>query len=143
MGWWSATIMGGDTPLDYLAVLGKAVGVEFDYDHENTFHGWPFTREALESHLEEVKKSLGKNKYHIYGQVVGATFLWAGAEMPEELKNRVIKDAEADEWAAEGDSERKKYINAFIQAVKSSEPGKRVDVQDEGLFERVGKCLGG
>jgi hypothetical protein len=135
--------MGGDSPLDFLYPLAEAVGVECDFDtDEETFHGFPFTRELLEGSLKEIYKSLREHKDCIYGQVVGATFLWAGAEMPEELKSRVIADAEKDEWAASGDEERKRYIHDFIEAVENHEPGQRVELSTEGLFERMAKVLG-
>ena len=143
MGWWSKTIMGGDSPLDYLAVLGRAVGIEFDIDTDDeNFHGYRFTPEAMESRMDEIKESLRKHKDPIYGQVVGAAFLWAGAEMPEELKSRVIGDAEKDEWAAEGDEERQGYIDDLAQKVANHKPGERVELAYEGLFDKFAQVMG-
>jgi hypothetical protein len=144
MGWWSATIMGGDSPLDYLGNLAEVCYVNFDVEtDEETFHCFRFTRESLEKHTKEIYKSLRECKSPIYGQVVGAAFLWTGAEMEEALKSRVIGDAQKDEWAAEGDEERKKHIDKFIEEVENHTPGKRVDIDDEGLLENIAKALGG
>ena len=141
--------MGGDSPLDYLSDLAEAVGLKFDREcsgeeyREKTFHGFHFTREILESNMDAVKKSLRKNKGHVYGQVVGATFLWAGAEMPEELKSRVIEDANKDEWAAEGDAERRHHIRDFIEKIENHKAGERMQIAEEGLFQKFAEAMGG
>lgn len=128
MSWWSEAIMGGDSPLDCLDDLAEVCGVEFDPESDEGFHCHLFTRAKLEASMDKIKKSLRKSTDPIYGQVVGATFLWAGAEMPEELKTRVTDDAKKDTWAAEGDVERKRYIDEFIEKVENHKPGERVEI---------------
>ena len=137
--------MGGDSPLDYLGDLAEVCAVGHDFEADNTFHGYRFTREKLERAYERkaIQKSLRENEDPIYGQVVGATFLWAGAEMPEELKSRVVSDAKKDEWAAEGDNERRKFINDFIDKVEEHKGGKQVELADEGLFDKIAEAMGG
>jgi hypothetical protein len=152
MGSWSETIMGGDTPLDYLAVLGEAVGAVFDYDDESTpeFHGWHITREMLEvddiqAKLRDAHASVGND--YIFGQVVGAVFLWAGARMSDEIKLgvKVCAEHELNQIEKTGwtDPERRAgFLRDLIEKVEEHKTGERVELADEGLFENMAKMFG-
>jgi hypothetical protein len=143
-GWWSKTILGGDTPLDYLGNIAHVLGVPCTYDDKRfegaeEFHCYMFTREQLES-PDATKKLLAlykKTGYQreIMGQVIGTVYLWTGAKMPKKIKDLVIASAKADEWARE-DAEREDRIYDLIKAVKAHKPGQRVELREEGLFQK-------
>ena len=151
MGWWSEYIMGGDTPLDDLGILSRVCGVDYDMDekheYDDTFHGYPLTRAALEKHrgelVEEVQKS-GDWSKPVMGQVLGAMFLWAGAELTDDMKDLVVSCAESDEWMSEEiqqygseGGDRTEVIRAFIAKVRDHKPGVRVTLDDVGLLQRL------
>lgn len=149
MGWWSTTILGGDTPLDYLGNIAHVLGVPCTYDDPkrypkdvDAFHCYLFTQERLES-PDATKKLIAlyqRTGYlqEIMGQVIGTVYLWTGAKMPEKIKKLVLASAKADEWARE-DEERADHIYAFTKAVKMHKRGQRVELSEEGLFERMQK----
>lgn len=143
MGWWSAAIMGGDSPLDYfggicaLAVPGKYRGGNPEV----------LTRKALNEALPAIRGWLAKKNQSypadmsVSLQALGVTIMERGADMPDDLRAEIIAAADADEWAREDGtrSERGQNIAAFIEKVKAYKPGKRVDCKrEEGLLSRGG-----
>jgi len=156
MGWWSATILGGDSPLDTLGDIGRIIGNDYDYDDDSKsiFGGHGFTRENVEGNLsrivEEFEKQLKKHveKYpdleenqSIEYQVLGAICLHVGAKIPAKLKKRMVLAAEQDEWLNEEGhgSERWTYIKDFIDKVKAHKPGQKTELAYEGLFDKFAK----
>jgi len=147
MGCWSATVMGGDSALDYAGNIAKIFGLECDYEDEGcaSFHGYHFTREMLEK--RGVRKKLREAHERVrndavFGQVVGAIYLWAGARMTKGIRDGVIKCAMADGWAKE-DEERRMYIDQLIGLVDMYwEGGERIELKEEGLFRKFAEMFG-
>jgi ABC-type nitrate/sulfonate/bicarbonate transport system substrate-binding protein len=148
-GWWSKTIMGGDTPLDLLAVVAEVVGAKFDCDapDERNFHCWDmrasqFEAPGVTNRMVAAYTALKQRdswNAPILGQVIGATYLWTGARIPAAIAGIVLEAARADQWANEGDQERQKYIGELMGAIQQHKPGQRVDLEEEGLFTKMAK----
>jgi len=148
MGWWSATILGGDEPLDDLGNIADALGVKFDYDDEYgpDFHGYHFTRKVVEAGSPKLVALLKRRMDDsVFMQVWGAVCLWTGAKMTAKERDAVIAAAKADEWMREEGtgSERGGFIDEFIAAVRENwKGGKTTTLKDQGLFDRIAEVLG-
>lgn len=159
MGWWSATVMGGDTPLDEQAGICRVAGVPWGPDtldnwepaHEfegGDLHLWLVRREHIEENLGAIVEHLEglSNAYcnqRIAVQVFGAMVLWTGAAIPDELRERIIRSAEDDEWAAEGDVERVRHMADFIAALRNHKSGVRHELTEDGLMSQLDKLVTG
>lgn len=147
MGWWSDTIMGGDSPLDFLAVIGEVVGAKFDYEDERTpnFHGYHFTRGQLERRgvaAQLIRKAPNWERT-VYFQTIGAVYLWAGAKMTAALRGEVIRGAKQDEWMKEEGSmsSRGRHVQTLIRLVeKHWKGGVQVELKDEGLMQKFAEA---
>jgi 8-oxo-dGTP diphosphatase len=137
MGWWSEAIMGGDTPLDWEADISDFVGGHFDPDE-----GHIFTREQLEAKLSEMVAYIeGGNEPDIGLQVLGVLIMRAGADLPDDIKARIVKAAEDDEWAAEDDRKRKAHIRDLIEKVEAYKPGTMVAIPAPSLLTQMEEDL--
>ena len=154
MGWWSATIMGGDSPLDFQGALESKLGIEPNYSETKTPESHKKKLyEAIENHEEMIDSILNKwgcgepeedfykNEKSIGFQVLAVLMMECGAEIKPELKTKMLFWIEKDEWANE-DTERLGYIDNLQDMVRAYE-GEPVKVKNEGLFEVFAKKLGG
>lgn len=137
MGWWSTTIMGGDTPLDYQSDLTDIISGGY-------LTGNDITAAQLEN-MDEVFvngkiESLVKNKddRSIMYQVLMVMAMRVGAKLSSKLKLLAISNIRNDEWQFE-DSERKEVIDNLIQTLNQYDGSIRVKVKSEGLFEVFNK----
>lgn len=148
MGWWSATIMGGDTPLDIEAGLLETAGLSvFDYQEE----GDELYRSKIESSINdmiyyienEVSKWGDPDYINIGYQVLGVMIMSSGAKILPGLQKRIITAADDDEWASEGNNERATYIHNFKTAIEQYDTngGTSVIVDEEGLFDKISEGL--
>ena len=146
MGWWSSTIMGGDTPLDLEGYLSSHVLRD------------SITRKSLNANIEKVTQFVKDpsrfcqwavfEDADIARQVIGYHILKTGAEMPDEVRalirkaNKKLMGKKALKMWKVPD-ERLEYIQAFDHAVKHYDGKMPVDVENEGLleaFERYVEC---
>ena len=137
MGWWSTTIMGGDTPLDYQGELTDIISGGY-------LTGNDITAAQLEN-MDEVFvngkiESLVKYKdcRSIMYQVLMVMAMRVGAKISSKLKLLAISNIRNDEWQFE-DSERKEVIDNLIQTLNQYDGSIRVKVKSEGLFEVFAK----
>jgi len=137
MGWWSTTIMGGDTPLDYQSDLTDIISGGY-------LTGNDITAAQLEN-MDEVFvngkiESLVKNKddRSIMYQVLMVMAMRVGAKLSSKLKLLAISNIRNDEWQFE-DSERKEVIDNLIQTLNQYDGSIRVKVKSGGLFEVFAK----
>ena len=129
MGWWSATIMGGDTPLDYKSFIEEATG--------------GLDKEALNSNIDAAVSMIEADKYdsHIGFQALGVLIMKVGADMSEELKAKIMDnsfDPELENW--DDPKERKYYLDKFKDQI-SKYDGTPQEVEAEGLFEKIFKGI--
>jgi hypothetical protein len=147
MGWWSATVLGGDTPLDYLGELAEDV-FESPRDLEakgDCYYGHHYTREILESKLDKAVKHLENDTYsesYVGFQVLGAMLLEVGADIPNDVREKIIDAAEKDEWAKSGDEERIFFMQDLIDKIRAHKPGQQTELANESLFEAWERAVG-
>lgn len=139
MGWWSATVLGGDAPLDHLNEIVERIGGRFDADAEGDDHCNVYTREQLEENFTAAVEYCNGVSWdrNVAWQVLGHMVLRTGADLPEEARATMIEAAENDEWASEGDSDRVRHMTDLIRALEAHQPGRQTYMKSEGLFEVV------
>lgn len=152
MGWWSASILGGDTPLDMIWTFED----HFNLDRGSLYplDNWPErTRNTVRKSIEKdhngfwqavfkAKDMAGCEGREIAVQVGAVIWLNSGADMSMAVKKIFIKAAKEDKWANEGDEfdnqERKRVMADLINIIRSY-TGVPILVESEGLFEVIAK----
>ena len=137
MGWWSTTIMGGDTPLDYQGDLTDIISGGYLTRNDITAAQFENMDEVfVNGKIESLVKS--KDDKSIMYQVLMVMAMRVGAKLSSKLKLLAISNIRNDEWQFE-DSERKQAIDNLIQTLNQYDGSVRVDVKSEGLFEVFNK----
>jgi hypothetical protein len=135
MGWWSATILGGDTPLDLVFDIEDIVGIDRDGDRQE------ITKKHLDDHQAEltawaVDPKHGGDTDEIARQVLAFHILKTGAHLSPVVRELAMEACLADEWFREGEADRVKHIMALHDAVKNyNVTGGPVPLTEEGLFD--------
>jgi hypothetical protein len=125
MGWWGTKVMSGDSPLDYEGDFAKMMGLEFQMSGKQSYI---FTRPLVEKHLKEMVAKAEKDKYDgktVGLHVIGVIALRVGAKLPKNIKDKILKACDDDEWMREDgtSSERGASILRFRKAVEDHKPG--------------------
>ena len=137
MGWWSTTIMGGDTPLDYQGELTNIISGGYLTNNDITAAQFENMDEVfVNGKIESLVKY--KNDRIIMYQVLMVMAMRVGAKISSRLKILAISNIRNDEWQFE-DSERKQAIDNLIQTLNQYDGSVRVAVKSEGLFEVFNK----
>lgn len=142
MGWWSATIMGGDEPWDQEANVLDLIGLPVDDDDQPHWEDTPErTRLALEAvpmdawqAFFEKKDALGK---HVAHQVVVVMHMAVGARLPEFLAQAAIQCSQEEDtqtWRDPG--KRRFYLDKFIEQIRRYD-GTPTQIEQEGLLEVI------
>lgn len=142
MGWWSATIMGGDTPLDFKGKFHDILGLKYEGGKSK------FTKKNMEAGVNKIVSHLmTKSNSHWYCdernigfQVLAVQMMECGARMSDELKVQIIQACHDDRWASK-EEDRKKYVTDLHNAVLNYS-GKKTKVTSEHLFEVFAKKSG-
>ena len=145
MGWWSKTIMGGDTPLDFKSEFFDLAKVDQFNDKR------PKVKKAFEESQDKFIKGIdtilnrwgcGKpdsdyynDKKSIAFQVLAVQMMTHGCVIKEELKALMFEWIPKDEWATE-DSERKEKIDELVEILMGYADSP-VDIKSEGLFDKM------
>lgn len=159
MGWWSATIMGGDRPLDIISdfediilkankkelkKLWKEQRLQEDFNDEDTTQ---FNNTHLDKALPELIKhinTLENDEYYddhaIGGEVLGVIIMEYQAKMSTKTRNLILKCCDEDEWA-KNNPERKQYVDDLRQKITAYDGKESVFVEQEGLFDAITKKL--
>lgn len=126
MGWWSTTVMGGDTPMDYMCDLEEVGGKNPQKNIKKVI-----------AHAKKVAKSDDADSDYvgIMRQVLGVFMIERGIKMSDDIREFILKGIESDDWATT-DKERKAHMDAFYKQVKNFK-GKAATVPYEGLFEKM------
>lgn len=138
MGWWSATVMGGDTPCDYIYDLEQAAMINMDDEPSLRI-----MREAINLHLKEVFDAAKNLDDPIAAQVLGVFIITNGAKMTEEIREFIIQGCNSDEWAKE-DAERRKFVSHFRRQIRrypSKGSVRGYTVAYEGLFQKMAEHI--
>jgi hypothetical protein len=157
MGWWSAAVMGGDTPADFEGKFLDIIGFGGSFFDRFGGEELPEAREVISKKFNA--KTVGKierwidredpqyfGSFHddrnIAYQVLGVMIMRYGVAMDAELKKRIIQAAKDDDWSKE-DGERKAIMKSFIADLKKYDNKTPTELteQDQGLFGAIGKAL--
>lgn len=150
MGWWSASILGGDTPLDFLGDFADIVGVGNRDDEDeglSELYGYNFSKEILNDStnlskmLSYADKRRGSEYQSIAYQVLAVILMATGANISQTLKNKISSHSKKDEWYLSKDPERVAYIEQLIGSVELYKNGLPIILQSEGLFEKISQHL--
>ncbi|MGZ8856203.1 MAG: hypothetical protein ACXW0J_03150 [Nitrososphaeraceae archaeon] len=145
MGWWSCTVMGGDTPADIGCVIESDIlGLnQEDEDEEDSSINEIDLKPILASKLSYMASSECDNMMKEFGdlmiahQVLGYYVLTIGADPNNKDVKTILKHAKkaaaADRWA-QRDPERKQHMDKFIKAINEFN-GEPVEIEDESLME--------
>ena len=149
MGWWSCEVLGGDQPLDELANIGDAMGVEFNYEKESGLgsylNSYFFTKKIVEKHLDALvaKANVSEWDGQISLQVLGVVAMAVGATIAESKLEKILEAVEMDVWAKEQDdcegedgTDRREKMNEFTKQLKAYN-GESVAVKSKGLLETI------
>lgn len=147
MGWWSATILGGDTPLDYLGDFASELNLSDTENGIPELYGYEFSKEILNkkenlNKLVRYADSIKDVEYRsIAYQVLGVILMGTGSKISGTLKEKIISYAKKDEWYQNKTPDRVKYIENFIDCVRTYKDGNPVLVKQEGLFETIAEKI--
>lgn len=150
MGWWSACILGGDTPYDAHGwiwnIALKASNSELDYssiclsDKIDPFsHDSDFLRKILdESAIQQIVKQISEHAYDVcvYSQVLALMIIESGAPMSEDVREFLLTNSRRDAWAKE-DEERAAYVNDLCGRIENYKSGEIQKIPSVGLFESM------
>lgn len=152
MGWWSTTVMGGDSPLDAEGDLYDIIfegskyqdGCErMDAEDEGELTKEAISKALLERLPELLERVRGPAlDLDIHRQVLGVMILKYGVpitDLTSEAIELAIDGAKCDEWAHE-DEERAAHMEAFILQLNEYD-GNLTEVKHEGLFEKLAEKL--
>ena len=143
MGWWSATILGGDTPLDYLGDFASQLKLSDTENGLGDLYGYEFSQEILNkkenlNKLVRYADSIKDEDYRsIAYQVLGVILMSTGSKISGTLKEKIIDYAKKDEWYQNKTPDRVFFIEDFINCVRNYKDGIPVFVKKEGLFEKI------
>lgn len=144
MGWWSKTIMGGDTPLDFKSDFFDKIGVDQFNDSKKVIKkAFVKGQDYFIEGVDEVLNSWGcgkpgedyyKDKKSIGFQVLAVIMMEHGIKINPEIKTLMLEWIPKDEWAKE-DSERNGYIENLIDSLEAYDGSSPVHTTSKGLLE--------
>jgi hypothetical protein len=140
MGWWSTSIMGGDSPLDWEDEIYALSGVEKWQEDSDKMAKIP--KGKLEANLPKIIKVIEREsgwEKQIAYQVLGVMLMRSGCEIKETLKANIVSAAHLDDWAQE-DTGRRKDCEDFANKIKAY-IGKPTEVKSKGLFEVFAEAI--
>jgi len=136
MGWWSESIMGGDSPLDSLGFIADEINVKFMYDEtddEKDFLLYNFSRKVIEKNLNKIIKYIEKRTYlqNISYQVLGVLILYYGVKVSKKIRDKIIDEALIDEWLVGNmnNEDRKLAIYELRDALLNHKAGIRTELK--------------
>jgi len=147
MGWWSESIMGGDTPLDFKGEFEDRFGsldeAFNEYRAEDGQPPIPYRLPESPEVIEFLKIGEKWGDQHILQQVTGFLLMERGAPMSEELRALVIQGIDEENPTEDGWSNgeaREKVLHEFKAAVLAyPAAGAKVELPHQpGLFEVIG-----
>ena len=121
MGWWSEGIMGGDTPLDAVGELEKAIGWDygkdgFIYEAENAeAAGKKMSTKTGREKVERLLRQMKDGRDMENGSVLAVVevLMHVGFKITREIEEIARDAAEKDEWANESEDQHYAGPNAM------------------------------
>jgi len=145
MGWWSKTIMGGDTPLDFKSEFFDLAGVDqFNDKRSKVKKAFDESQDKFIKGIDKVLKrwgcgKIGSEYYNdqksIGFQVLAVQMMTHGCVIKEELKDLMLKWIVKDVWASQ-DPEREQRIKELEEALKNYN-SKPTSIKSESLLQKM------
>jgi len=145
MGWWSKTIMGGDTPLDFKSEFFDLAGVDqFNDKRSKVKKAFEESQDKFIKGIDKVLKrwGCGKTGSEYYNdqksigfQVLAVQMMVHGCVIKEELKDLMLKWIVKDVWASQ-DPEREQRIKELEEALKNYN-NKPTSIKSESLLQKM------
>jgi len=145
MGWWSKTIMGGDTPLDFKSEFFDLAGVDqFNDKRPKVKKAFEESQDKFIKGIDKVLKrwgcgKIGSEYYNdqksIGFQVLAVQMMTHGCVIKEELKGLMLEWIVKDVWASQ-DPEREQRIKELVETLKNYN-NKPTSIKSEGLLEKM------
>lgn len=138
MGTWSATVMGGDTPLDIESMIYEACGITMFPEEEDEDEEYPkneIPKEILCAKQTELLE-IATNEDEDGPMVLAVIMMRVGASITKPNKALMIQCAKDDDWATR-DEERKGYMDKFIATLEKYDGVTPTDIDNEGLFDKL------
>lgn len=157
MGWWSANVMGGDTPYDLRGAFEEKLGFASSFfdrmqDSGLTKKGMKMMRDRYNERLADIidwiekkwSKMTHVDDVNIAYQVLAVQMMEVGADMPDWLRGRCIEAAIGDEWSKQqleegGKTDRFDAMISLIDDILSYVDGKPTELSspDMGLMGTI------
>ena len=147
MGWWSATIMGGDAPWDAEGDILELIGAPQD---EDEYFSWEENHQIVKPLLEKMtleqwnaffKQSGSPDYADVCRQVAVVLHMGVGAKLPTELAEQAIVASSPEEISGwRNPHEREFYLNSFIESIRNYN-GQPTEIASETLFEKIDEKL--
>lgn len=129
MGWWSAGIMGGDTPCDLEIEFYSLVGLEYEPTKEQIVEKFSNGQERFIGQIEDILTKewgikTGDKEYYedhksIAFQVLAVILLDNGVAIDDKVRELMLEWIPKDEWA-QTDHKRKEIVDNLLEKVKNS-----------------------
>ncbi len=129
MGWWSAGIMGGDTPCDLEIEFYSLVGLGYEPTKEQIAEKFSNGQERFIGQIEDILTKewgikTGDKEYYedhksIAFQVLAVILLDNGVAIDDKVRELMLEWIPKDEWA-QTDHKRKEIIDNLLEKVKNS-----------------------
>lgn len=148
MGWWSADILGGDSPLDAVGEFEKEIG--WDYDDSGFIYkptSKAFAKKML-TRSSSKNKAIELFKDYKPAEILAITevFLLNEVKVTKSIYEAALKAVAEDEWGLEGDRERLRILNDFKVRLEANRTGTtpklqkfrigmKVEIIREAVFE--------
>lgn len=136
MGWFSATITGGDSPLDWIGDLEQKAGAD-RYGEPPV----PLTAEMIDKNLnkmvraiKEHSKKRGSCDTNIAWQILGVHIIYKGAKMPDNIRKEIIKNIRDKDSEWKDPDERQFFLDHFKNQVKNYKDGEILELADECTY---------
>lgn len=152
MGWWSATIMGGDTPQDVYEDIIEMVNAVDHIDDGGDPEGGDLDDKVWARAVDAGVKATSESEWlefiesnddpEIAAQVVAVVLMQHGAPLPASVVAQAVEasmDEDLDDWGDSAD-ERRGYLSHFMETMNTYN-GTPTDLPYEGLFDKIAEAL--
>lgn len=137
MGWFSATITGGDSPMDWIADLEQIAGAD-KYGEPPI----PLTTKKIDKNLSKMVRAIklhskkrGSCENNIAWQILGVLIILNGAKMPDDIRKEIIKNIyEDDDMGWNDPDERLFFLEQFKEQIQNYKDGETLELADENTY---------
>lgn len=142
MGWWSETILGGDTPLDILSDFEAILRVQKLYPlGDLSDEKKAQVRQVIDAEIDCLVNYVRgeEDSPEIAAQVLAVLVMTVGGKMSDEQRELFLQAGLMDDWSYES-RQREEQINIYLDTVKAYVPGTPSILPNGTLMEAMVKA---